>query len=117
MPSRPVHLIGVPLDLGASRRGVDMGPSAVRISGLGERLRRLGHPVVDRGDIATPGLETRSPGSERKRYIGEIAEVCGRVYAAVRLEFPILSLHPGLRHRCVAPGVWPPTTRYAATRR
>ena len=40
-----------------------------------------------------------------------------RVGERVRLEFPILSLHPGLRHRCVAPGVWPPTTRYAATRR
>ena len=79
----PVHLIGVPLDLGAGRRGVDMGPSAVRISGLGERLRRLGYPVVDRGDIPTPGLETRSQGSERKRYIDEIAEVCGRVYATV----------------------------------
>ncbi len=83
MPGRPVHLIGVPLDLGAGRRGVDMGPSAVRINGLGERLRRLGHRVVDHGDIPTPSPETRSPGSERKRYIDEIAEVCGRVYAAV----------------------------------
>lgn len=83
MPNRPVHLIGVPLDLGAGRRGVDMGPSAVRISGLAERLRRLRYAVNDSGDITTPGLETRSPGSERKRYIDEIAEVCGRVYAAV----------------------------------
>ncbi len=83
MPGRPVHLIGVPLDLGAGRRGVDMGPSAVRISGLGERLRHLGHRVVDHGDIPTPSPETRGPGSERKRYIGEIAEVCGRLYAAV----------------------------------
>ena len=80
---RPVHLIGVPLDLGAGRRGVDMGPSAVRITGLGERLRRLGRPVVDRGDIPTPGPETRDPGSERKRYIDDIAKACSRLYSTV----------------------------------
>ena len=83
MPGRPVHLIGVPLDLGAGRRGVDMGPSGVRISGLGDRLRNLGHRVVDHGDIPTPGPETRDPGSERKRYIDDIAEACRRVYSAV----------------------------------
>ena len=76
-------MIGVPLDLGAGRRGVDMGPSAVRIGGLTDRLRRLGHRVVDHGDIPTPGPETGSLGSERKRYIGEIAKVCGRLYSAV----------------------------------
>ena len=83
MPARPVHLIGVPLDLGAGRRGVDMGPSAVRISGLGERLGHLGYRVVDHGDIATPNPETHGPGSERKRYIDEIAEVCGRLHLTV----------------------------------
>ena len=51
---RPAHLIGVPLDLGGGRRGVDMGPSAFRIAGLGERLARLGYPITDRGDLAVP---------------------------------------------------------------
>jgi arginase len=42
-----IHLIGVPMDLGAGRRGVDMGPSAIRITGVAEKLERLGHTVVD----------------------------------------------------------------------
>ena len=42
-----VHVLGVPMDLGSGRRGVDMGPSAIRIAGLEERLRELGHEVVD----------------------------------------------------------------------
>jgi arginase len=83
MPDRSIHLIGVPLDLGAGRRGVDMGPSAVRISGLAERLERLGCRVVDHGDLDAPGPETRGHGSPHKRYIDEIARICRRVYAAV----------------------------------
>ena len=78
--ARPVHLIGVPLDLGAGRRGVDMGPSAFRIAGLGERIAELGYTVVDKGDIATPIPETRSPRDERKKYIREIARVCQKLY-------------------------------------
>ena len=53
-----IHLIGVPLDLGGGRRGVDMGPSAVRIAGIVDRLTALGHDVQDRGDILTPTPET-----------------------------------------------------------
>ena len=49
--SKSVHIIGVPLDLGGGRRGVDMGPSAFRIAGLGARLASLGYAVTDRGDI------------------------------------------------------------------
>jgi len=45
----PVHIIGVPLDLGGGRRGVDMGPSAFRIAGLADRLAALGGEVVERG--------------------------------------------------------------------
>jgi arginase len=75
-----VHLIGVPLDLGGGRRGVDMGPSALRIAGLGERLAALGHAVVDKGDLTVPIPETQRPGDERKRYIRDIARVCGRLY-------------------------------------
>lgn len=80
---RPIHVIGVPLDLGAGRRGVDMGPSAVRIAGLGERLAALGYTVADRGDLAAPIPETKAPGHERKKYIREIARVCQKLYQTV----------------------------------
>jgi arginase len=75
-----VHLIGVPLDLGGGRRGVDMGPSALRIAGLSERLTTLGYSVADRGDLVAPIQETREPQHEHKKYIGEIAHVCQRVF-------------------------------------
>ena len=58
--ARPVHIIGVSLDLGGNRRGVDMGPSAFRIAGLGERLAALGIPVVDAGDLVAPIPEVKS---------------------------------------------------------
>jgi arginase len=79
----PVHIIGVPLDLGAGRRGVDMGPSAFRISGLGARIGSLGRTPVDRGDVPAPIPETRHNLDERKKYIHEIARVCEDVYAIV----------------------------------
>ena len=77
---RPVHIIGVPLDLGAGRRGVDMGPSALRIAGLGERIAALGYEVHDRGNLSTPVPETRTRGDQNKKYIREISRVCRRVY-------------------------------------
>ncbi len=55
-------LLGVPLDLGASRRGVEMGPSAVRLAQLAQRLERLGHDVVDTGDVPIPTRETLGVG-------------------------------------------------------
>ncbi len=61
-----------------------MGPSAVRIAGLGERLSAIGLSVVDRGDLAAPIPETRMPRDPRKRYIREIARVCQRLYQSVR---------------------------------
>ena len=76
----PIHLIGVPLDLGAGRRGVDMGPSAMRIAGLGERLAELGYEVDDKGDLTTPNPETKTRGHERKKYAAEIGRVCQRLY-------------------------------------
>jgi arginase len=79
-PLRPVHIIGVSLDLGGNRRGVDMGPSAFRIAGLGERLTALGVPVVDAGDLVAPIPEIKSVGDPRKKYIREIARVCERLY-------------------------------------
>jgi arginase len=76
----PVHIIGVPLDLGGNRRGVDMGPSAFRIAGLGERVRALGRAVSDKGDLPAPIAEIRAPDDDRKKYIREIARVCGNLH-------------------------------------
>lgn len=70
-----VHLIGVPIDLGAGRRGVDMGPSALRIAGLYERLTRLGYTVVDAGNVAAPIPEATEPGNPDARFLDEIARV------------------------------------------
>jgi arginase len=80
----PVHLIGVPLDMGGSRRGVDMGPSAFRIAGLSEKIASLGRLVADRGDLLSPIPETKKHGDPRKKYIKEIAKVCDRVYQTAR---------------------------------
>jgi arginase len=77
---KPVHLIGVPLDLGAGRRGVDMGPSAFRIAGIGDQIAALGRVVSDKGDLATPIPETQRPTDTTKKYIREIAKVCQRLY-------------------------------------
>ena len=77
---RSVHIIGVPLDLGGNRRGVDMGPSALRIAGIGERIARLGHTMVDRGDLMSPIPETQELRDERQKYIHDIAKVCRQLY-------------------------------------
>lgn len=75
-----IQIIGAPLDLGGGRRGVDMGPSAMRIAGLRHRLSTLGHDVRDRGDLRVPTPETRDPGDERKRFVHEIQGVCDQLY-------------------------------------
>ena len=75
-----VHIIGVPLDLGGNRRGVDMGPSAFRIAGLGERLVALGCETLDKGDLPAPIPETQEQRDERKKYIRDIAKVCQKLY-------------------------------------
>jgi arginase len=80
---RVVHILGVPLDLGGNRRGVDMGPSAVRIAGLGERLATIGLTVVDKGNLAAPIPETQTERDPKKKYIREIARVCQRLYQQV----------------------------------
>ncbi len=84
---RAVHIIGVSLDLGGNRRGVDMGPSAFRIAGLGERLSALGISVVDDGDLVAPIPETKSSGDPGKKYIREIARVCEKLYKAALAVF------------------------------
>src|SRR3954462_4526216 len=77
---RQVHIIGVPLDLGGNRRGVDMGPSAFRMAGLRERITGIGHSVVDKGDLPAPIPETQDLRDEHKKYIRDIAKVCQKVY-------------------------------------
>lgn len=79
-----MHLIGVPLDMGGSRRGVDMGPSAFRIAGLSEKIAALGRAVVDRGDLPSPIPELKKHGDPRKKFIKEIAKVCDRLYQTAR---------------------------------
>lgn len=82
---RPIRIIGVPMDLGQSRRGVDMGPSAVRYAGLQARLEGLGYPVEDRGNIAVPvPEEVRAAGPGGMRHLEAVAEACERVFEAVR---------------------------------
>jgi arginase len=85
--SRQVTLIGVPLDLGAGRRGVDMGPSAFRVAGIDQKIRSLGYEVVDAGDLRVKIAETQVAGDPHLKYLKEIKEVCedlrDRVEAAV----------------------------------
>jgi arginase len=76
---QPVAVIGAGLDLGAGRRGVDMGPSAIRYAGLDERIAELGRGCVDLGDVQTAVAEATSVGDERVRYLREIKAVCARI--------------------------------------
>jgi len=78
LPPRHLRILGVPLDLGQSRRGVDMGPSAVRVAGLQARLETLGHHVTDGGNVAVHLPENRDVGEERAKYVHEIAETCAK---------------------------------------
>jgi arginase len=74
---RKIALIGVPLDLGAGRRGVDMGPSAVRVAGLGKRLAALGFEVADLGNVPVPQAESLPDhGPSDARFLPEIASAC-----------------------------------------
>jgi arginase len=77
---KPVHLIGVPLDLGAGRRGVDMGPSAFRIAGIRDQIATLGRSPIDKGDLPAPIPETQRPADKHKKYVREIAKVCQKLY-------------------------------------
>jgi len=79
-----LRLVGVPMDLGAGRRGVDMGPSAIRIAGVNDALRSLGYQVEDDGDVGVPAPETREPGDQSARYLEPIYHVCNRLRLRVR---------------------------------
>ena len=79
-----IRLVGVPMDLGAGRRGVVMGPSAIRIAGVGEQLRDLGYEVADDGDVGVPAPEAHDPGASNLRYLEPIYHVCNRLRLRVR---------------------------------
>jgi arginase len=79
----PVAIVGAPLDLGQGRRGVDMGPSAIRYADLYSRIRALGRGVADWGDVSVPVPEATDEGSESCRYLGPIQQVCERIAALV----------------------------------
>ena len=76
MEKKPVTVIGVPMDLGAGRRGVDMGPSAIRYAMLKEKLIQLGYEVEDVGNLHVPTPETHQVVDPRLKYLKEIASVC-----------------------------------------
>lgn len=83
MPEK-IRIIGVPMDLGASRRGVDMGPSALRVAGLQPKLKQLGRQVEDVGNIPVPQPEEQPYGEKKARFLGEIAETCKGLAEAVK---------------------------------
>ena len=78
-----VAIIGAPLDLGAGRRGVDMGPSAIRYAGLNDRLVKAGIEVEDYGNVEAALAETKASGAERVRFLDEILETCRRIAGEV----------------------------------
>lgn len=71
-----VGILGIPMDLGAGRRGVDMGPSAIRYAQLAETLRALGHEVTDHGNVNVPVVETIDRSSSGPHYLSEILQAC-----------------------------------------
>jgi arginase len=91
-----IRILGVPLDLGQERRGVDMGPSAVRAAGLNSALRNLGHRVEDAGNIHVKIPEMQPFGDRRAKYLNEIAETCQevahRIYQTLEANYFPLSL-------------------------
>jgi arginase len=79
-----ITILGAPMDLGADRRGVDMGPSAIRYAGLDEKLRALGHTVHDAGNVHVPVAETRSAGNPQLKYLDQIVACAGELAARTR---------------------------------
>lgn len=74
--TKEVNIIGFPMDLGAGRRGVDMGPSALRIAGLQAKLKNLGYKVVDSGDIFIQNIETVKETNPKMKHLSEILKTC-----------------------------------------
>ncbi len=94
-PKGTVLVIGVPMDLGAGRRGVDMGPSAIRIGGLHEKLAQMGAAAEDAGNIEVKIPEEAPRGEKKQMYLKEIAQVCKRLSKRVaqtleKAKFPLI---------------------------
>ncbi|MEO7650182.1 MAG: arginase [Bryobacteraceae bacterium] len=83
MKQSHIAVIGAPLDLGQDRRGVDMGPSALRVAGLNARIAALGYQVEDLGNVPAAQPEGVDEGQAHARYLSQIAESCGRIATAV----------------------------------
>jgi arginase len=79
-----IAVIGAPMDLGAGRRGVDMGPSALRVAGLDEKIASLGYEVEDLGNIVVDQPENLPVGAENARYLPQIGHTCARLAEMVR---------------------------------
>ena len=95
MKNKIVKIIGVPMDLGASRRGTDMGPSALRIAGLGAAISDMGYTHAREEDIVVPAMETRSVEDSKARFKPQILSVCTQLAERVRDimddgEFPLV---------------------------
>ena len=106
---KKIRVIGVPLDLGQSRRGVDMGPSAVRVAGLEKRLEELGHVVEDAGNVAVAIAEQKTAGDPTAKYLKEITATCTKSAELVlkTLEAGKVPVVLGGDHS-VAAGTWSP---------
>ena len=83
MKQSTLAIIGAPLDMGADRRGVDMGPSALRMAALNRRLAALGYEVEDMGNVAVEQQESLPEGPRHAKYLPQIAAVCERIGDAV----------------------------------
>lgn len=79
MRQSTIAIIGAPMDLGAGRRGVDMGPSAIRVANIHSRIAALGYKVEDLGNVAVEQAESSPAGPKRARYLPQIAETCLRL--------------------------------------
>ena len=79
MKQSAIAVIGAPLDLGSSRRGVDMGPSALRVANLNKRLAALGYQVDDLGNVAVDQRENTPEGPPQAKYLAQIAATCERL--------------------------------------
>src|SRR5262245_4417526 len=75
LDTKKIRILGVPIDLGAGRRGVDMGPSAMRVARIGEQVRELGYQVEDGGDIAVRNPEEQPQGNPKLKFRDPIREM------------------------------------------
>jgi arginase len=79
MPRSRIAIIGAPMDLGAGRRGVDMGPSALRLAGINERIASIGYEVSDLGNVVVAQPESLPIGHQAARYLPQITQTCSRL--------------------------------------